>query len=109
MPRTATRERKRIRLEKRRRRNSEAAQSTADGRKEEIRKVIEKEASLPPAERELIGNAGHWIEPHGLPAGDGRQKYSVWSPEGELISMIWGKDAAERAVHEYIETGKITR
>jgi hypothetical protein len=64
--------------------------------------VIEKEASLPPVERIWVGDRGYWIEKHGEPAGDGRQKFLVWSPEGELLSMIWGKDAAERAAESEI-------
>jgi hypothetical protein len=47
---------------------------------EEINKLIEKKASLPPAEKILVGDRGHWIERHDEPAGDGRQKYSIWSP-----------------------------
>jgi hypothetical protein len=53
--------------------------------------VIEKEASLPPVERIWVGDRGYWIEKHGEPAGDGTQKFLVWSPEGELLSMIWGR------------------
>jgi hypothetical protein len=73
---------------------------------EEIKKVIEKEASLPPVERIWVGDRGYWIEKHGEPAGDGRQKFLVWSPEGELLSMIWGKDAAERAAESEIGSRK---
>jgi hypothetical protein len=43
----------------------------------EIRKqLVEVEV-----ERILVGDRGHWIQKHGEPAGDGREKYSTWSPK----------------------------
>jgi hypothetical protein len=68
--------------------------------------MIEQEASLPPVERILVGDRGYWIERHGGPAEDGRRKYSIWSPGGELLSIMWEKDAAERAAESEIGSRK---
>jgi hypothetical protein len=72
---------------------------------QEVEKMI-KEQARAPVERILVGDRGHWIERHDEPAGDGRQKYSIWSPGGELLSIMWEKDAAERAAESEIGSRK---
>jgi hypothetical protein len=56
--------------------------------------------------RHLVGEEGFWIEPRGI-GGDGREKFAIFSPNGELLGMKWGKDAAETAVHELMTTGSM--
>lgn len=73
----------------------------------EVRRMIEQTEQKEIA-REVVGSAGHWIEEYEPPAGDGRQRYRVFDPNGNLLTTKWGKPAAEAAVMELITTGKIT-
>lgn len=70
--------------------------------------MIERQADLKEIAREIIGERGHWIEAYGDPAGDGRQKYRVFDPDGVLITTRFGKEAAEAVVEQLISTGQYT-
>ena len=107
-------ERERVRQRYRRRREREEWQqrrllwrSQRSPGAAEIRRMAEK-ATSNPIERHLVGDRGHWIEHHST-AGDGREQWKLFSPEGELLGYAWGKQKAEAAIHELIETGSITR
>ena len=41
-------------------------------------------------------------------AGDGREKWVIYSPTGARLTSVWGRDKAEAACKEYLETGTIT-
>jgi hypothetical protein len=56
---------------------------------------------------EIIGDKGHFMMPAGEETLDG-QRWSVHLPDGQLVAYRWGKDAAERAVHQLIREGRIT-
>ena len=55
---------------------------------------------------ESVGDG--WIECREV-ANDGREKWAVYSPTGARLTSVWGKDKAEAACKEYLETGTITR
>jgi hypothetical protein len=57
--------------------------------------------------RELVGDAGYWLEERET-GGDGRKKFAIYSPAGELLGMKWGKSQAEAAVAELASTGRMT-
>jgi hypothetical protein len=52
-------------------------------------------------EKTMIGASGHFVRPHGGPAGDGRQKFAICaddgSPEGTVLTFVWGLDEAKAA------------
>jgi len=52
-------------------------------------------------EKTMIGASGHFVRPHGGPAGDGRQKFAICaddgSPEGRVLTFVWGLDEAKAA------------
>jgi hypothetical protein len=58
--------------------------------------------------RELVGDGGHFIRffDH---TGGGEKRWSVHLPDGEAVAVMRGRSAAEAAVHQLIETGRITR
>ncbi len=71
-----------------------------------IRKEIEMGATTE-VEQHLVGDAGHWIQHHAT-APDGRIKWAIFSPGGDLLAMKWGKTEAEAAVRELVTTGGIS-
>ena len=71
-----------------------------------VQRMIEQGQAA--VERHLVGECGHWIELRET-ANDGREKFAVVDPAGNLITFIWGKAAAEAAVHQLIEKGAISR
>ena len=48
-------------------------------------------------DKTLVGPHGHWVQPHGSPAGDGRQKYAVCAPDESILAYAWGLEAATEA------------
>jgi hypothetical protein len=76
---------------------------------EEIKKVIEKEASLPPVERIRVGDRGYWIELRKVENGTGRELYAVFNPDALHLINIWIKETAEAACAEHAEKGTISR
>jgi hypothetical protein len=75
----------------------------------EIDKMIKKSAEASAAaDRILVGERGHWIQSTGV-VNAGREQFAVFDPSGMHLTNIWGKDAAEAAVHEHIEKGTISR
>jgi hypothetical protein len=73
----------------------------------EVRGMIELPADE--AARDLIGDQGQFIMKHDAPAGDGRQRYGIYGPDGALLTLAWGKDEAERKVKEIIAAGMIRK
>ena len=73
------------------------------GRGAVLRAIEEDE----PVARELVGNTGHWIEERER-GNDGRVKFAVFSPDGELLCMKWGKDTCERAAKQHAAGEMIT-
>jgi hypothetical protein len=67
-----------------------------------IEKQVEEEVA-----RELIGGSGHWIDLHER-GGNNGDRYAIFSPDGVLLGMKFGKERAEAAVMELIATGKIS-
>ncbi len=71
---------------------------------------LDKESlySEPEMEVHEVGEYGHCI---GLveTANDDRQKWAIYDPHGMLVTMEWGREAAERACHQLIETGAIVK
>jgi hypothetical protein len=61
-----------------------------------------------PIETIPVGNAGHYIVP-GTVANDGRQLWGVHLPGGDRVGNFWGRDRAEAAIGELVETGSISR
>ena len=73
-----------------------------------VRQMISDAEETTEVARELIGAQGHYIMAHGDPDGDGRQKYAIYSPNGELLGMKWTKPVAEAAVMSLIATGTMS-
>ena len=74
-------------------------------------KPLDKDAELyaePTIELHPIGDAGHAIAKCDV-GNDGRERWEIYDPHGTLLTKLWGKDNAERAVHELIETGAIVK
>ena len=43
-----------------------------------------------------VGPHGHWYQPHGAPAGDGRQRYAICNSDGDILAFAWEREEAER-------------
>jgi hypothetical protein len=92
----------------RNRREAEAwrAESKMSQDASEARKMIEQAAQAV-IKRDMAGKSGHWIESRGV-AGDGREKWAIFSPSGVLLGMVWGKERAEAAVAKLVATGRMS-
>jgi len=44
-----------------------------------------------------VGPHGHYIQPHGGLANDGRQKFAVMSPDESILMFAWGEEEARQA------------
>jgi hypothetical protein len=73
--------------------------------KSTIVRMIETEV---PVETIPIGRKGHFIVP-GVVANDGRQLWALHLPDGMSVGNFWGRDRAEAAAQELIESGSISR
>ncbi len=60
----------------------------------------------PPGTAEKVGDG--WIECREV-AGDGREKWAIYSPTGVRLAARYGQDEARKVCLEYLETGSITR
>ena len=73
----------------------------------EVRKAVEAAEELEDGEREMIGDGGFYITKIEGRFNDGRPKYSIHSPSGELLSYAWGRQKAVRAIREMYSNMKI--
>lgn len=73
-----------------------------------LNKVIEKNAENKEAEREMIGDQGHWVQATGV-INDGREQWAVYDINKVHHGNFWGKDVAERAVYQLIKGEMISR
>jgi hypothetical protein len=74
----------------------------------EIDQIIKRtaEAAASADARIMVGD--YWITLLQV-AGDGREQYAIFDPNGQHLTNLWGKEAAEAAVFEHIEKGTISR
>jgi hypothetical protein len=61
-----------------------------------------------PQASERVGDQGHTIRLRDRD-NDGREKFAIFDPWGELVTCVWGRAEARAACRELIKTGAIVR